>query len=118
MAREDRVSAEARFHKMIRKEQEAKQAVSQYEADAAAVRAKTARLRELRLAKEAAEAKRRQRKSQTSRSKGLWPKIRQARRPRKMPSGTYVRNQPSSPLSQTMVQCKQTSSILKLPSVR
>jgi len=49
--------AEEQFHQTIKKAQEAKQAVSQYEADAAADRAKTARLRALRLAKEAAEAK-------------------------------------------------------------
>lgn len=49
--------AEERFHQTIKKAQEAKQAVSQYEADAAAVRAKTDRLRALRLAKEAADAK-------------------------------------------------------------
>jgi hypothetical protein len=56
-SRENRLKAEAQFHKTIRKAQEAKQALSQYEADARAVDAKTAKLRALRLAKEAAEAK-------------------------------------------------------------
>jgi len=56
-SRENRLKAEAQFHKTIRKAQEAKQALSQYEADARAVNAKTAKLRALRLAKEAAEAK-------------------------------------------------------------
>src|SRR5947207_2408012 len=56
MAKEDQERAEARFHMTIKKAQEAKQAVSQYEADARAVGEKTAKLRALRLAKEAAEA--------------------------------------------------------------
>ena len=47
--------AEERFHQAIKKTQEAKQPVSQYEATARAVDEKTARLRALRLAKEAAE---------------------------------------------------------------
>jgi hypothetical protein len=49
--------AEAQFHKTLKKTHDAKQAVSQYEADARAVAEKTARLRALRLAKEAADAK-------------------------------------------------------------
>jgi wobble nucleotide-excising tRNase len=57
MATEDQERAEARFHKTIKKSQEAKQAISQYEVDARAVAEKTAKLRALRLAKEAAEAK-------------------------------------------------------------
>jgi hypothetical protein len=56
-SRESQRKAEAQFHKTIKKAQEAKQALSQYEADARAVDAKTAKLRALRLAKEAAEAK-------------------------------------------------------------
>jgi hypothetical protein len=56
-SKEDQARAEAQFHKTLKKQQEAKQAVSQYEADARAVAEKTARLRALRLAKEAAEAK-------------------------------------------------------------
>jgi hypothetical protein len=56
-SRESQRKAEAQFHKTIKKAQEAKQAMSQYEADARAVDAKTAKLRALRLAKEAAEAK-------------------------------------------------------------
>ena len=44
--------ADAQFRKMQRAE-DGKKAMSEYEADAAAVRAKTARLRELRLAHEA-----------------------------------------------------------------
>lgn len=53
----DQEKAEAQFHKMLKKTHEAKQAMSQYEADARAVVEKTARLRALRLAKEAADAK-------------------------------------------------------------
>jgi hypothetical protein len=56
-SRENQVKAEAQFHKTIKRAQEAKQALSQYEADARAVNEKTAKLRALRLAKEAAEAK-------------------------------------------------------------
>jgi hypothetical protein len=56
-SRENQVKAEAQFHKTLKKAQEAKQAMSQYEADARAVDQKTAKLRALRLAKEAAEAK-------------------------------------------------------------
>jgi hypothetical protein len=56
-SRENQLKAEAQFHKTIKRAQEAKQALSQYEADARAVNEKTAKLRTLRLAKEAAEAK-------------------------------------------------------------
>jgi hypothetical protein len=56
-SKEDQASAEAQFHKAIKKAHEAKEAISQYEADARAVSEKTVRLRALRLAKEAAEAK-------------------------------------------------------------
>jgi hypothetical protein len=49
-----KVQAEAQFRKTQRAE-DGKKAMSEYEADAAAVRAKTARLRELRLAHEAEE---------------------------------------------------------------
>ena len=56
-SRENQLRAEAQFHKTIKKALEAKEAVSQYEADARAVSEKTARLRALRLTKEAAEAK-------------------------------------------------------------
>jgi hypothetical protein len=56
-SRENQLKAEAQFHKTIKRAQEAKQALSQYEADARAVNEKTAKLRSLRLAKEAAEAK-------------------------------------------------------------
>src|SRR5262249_22029624 len=56
VSKENQASAEAHFHKAIKREQEAKQAMSQYEADARAVNEKTAKLRALRLAKEAAEA--------------------------------------------------------------
>ena len=56
-SKEDQARAEARFHATIKKAQEAKQAMSQYEADARAVTEKTAKLRALRLAKEAADAK-------------------------------------------------------------
>jgi hypothetical protein len=56
-SRENQLKAEAQFHKTIKKAQEAKEALSQYEADARAVNEKTAKLRALRLAKEAAEAK-------------------------------------------------------------
>ena len=55
--KEHQVKAEAQFHQTIKKANEAKQAVSQYEAAARATDEKTARLRALRLAKEAAEAK-------------------------------------------------------------
>ncbi len=55
--KEYQVKAEAQFHQTIKKANEAKQAVSQYEAAARATDEKTARLRALRLAKEAAEAK-------------------------------------------------------------
>ena len=54
--KEYQAKAEAQFHEAIKKAQEAKQAVSQYEAAARATDEKTARLRALRLAKEAAEA--------------------------------------------------------------
>ena len=56
-SKEDQEKAEVRFHKTLKKAQEAKQAMSQYEADARAVSEKTAKLRALRLAKEAADAK-------------------------------------------------------------
>jgi hypothetical protein len=56
-SRENQVKAEAQFHETIKRAQEAKQALSQYEADGRAVNEKTAKLRALRLAKEAAEAK-------------------------------------------------------------
>ena len=55
--KEYQAKAEAQFHQTIKKANEAKQAVSQYEAAARATDEKTARLRALRLAKEAAEAK-------------------------------------------------------------
>jgi hypothetical protein len=54
-SKENQARAEAQFHKTIKKAQEAKQAMSQYEADARAVVEKTAKLRALRLAKEAAD---------------------------------------------------------------
>ena len=54
-SKEAQARAEAEFHRTLKKAHEAKQAVSQYEADAKAVAEKTARLRALRLAKEAAE---------------------------------------------------------------
>jgi hypothetical protein len=54
-SKENQARAEAQFHKTIKKAQEAKQAMSQYEADARAVTEKTAKLRALRLAKEAAD---------------------------------------------------------------
>jgi hypothetical protein len=53
-SRENQLKAEAQFHKTIKRAQEAKQALSQYEADARAVNERTAKLRALRLAKEAA----------------------------------------------------------------
>jgi hypothetical protein len=53
-SRENQLRAEAQFHKTIKRGQEAKQALSQYEADARAVNERTAKLRALRLAKEAA----------------------------------------------------------------
>jgi hypothetical protein len=53
-SRENQLKAEAQFHKTIKRGQEAKQALSQYEADARAVNERTAKLRALRLAKEAA----------------------------------------------------------------
>jgi hypothetical protein len=56
-SKEEQARAEAQFHRTLKKAHEAKQAVSQYEADARAVAEKTARLRALRLAKEAAETK-------------------------------------------------------------
>ena len=55
-SKEQQESAEARFHKTIKKAHEAKQAMFQYEADARAVGEKTAKLKALRLAKEAREA--------------------------------------------------------------
>ena len=55
-SKEQQDSAEARFHKTIKKAHEAKQAMFQYEADARAVGEKTAKLKALRLAKEAKEA--------------------------------------------------------------
>ena len=54
-SKDDQEKAEARFHKTLKKTQEARQAMSQYEADARAVGEKTAKLKALRLAKEAAE---------------------------------------------------------------
>jgi hypothetical protein len=56
-SKEEQARAEAQFHRTLKKAHEAKQAVSQYEADARAVAEKTAKLRALRLAKEAADAK-------------------------------------------------------------
>lgn len=56
-SKEDQERAEARLQKTTKKTQEAKQAMSQYEADARAVGEKTAKLKALRLAKEAAEIK-------------------------------------------------------------
>lgn len=56
-SKEQQARAEAQFHRTLKRAHEAKQAVSQYEADARAVGEKTARLRALRLAKEAADAK-------------------------------------------------------------
>jgi len=56
-SRENQLKAEVQFHKTLKKAQEAKQAMSQYEADARAVDEKTAKLRALRLAKEAADSK-------------------------------------------------------------
>jgi hypothetical protein len=55
--KEYQAKAEAQFHKAIKKAQEAKQAVSQYEAAARATDEKTAKLRALRLAIAAAENK-------------------------------------------------------------
>lgn len=49
-------AADAGFKKLLR-DQDGKKAMSEYEAAAAAVRAKTARLKALRLAQEAAEGK-------------------------------------------------------------
>jgi hypothetical protein len=49
----ERDQAEARFKKAQKAVQDAKEARTQYEADARAMREKTARLRALRLAKEA-----------------------------------------------------------------
>jgi hypothetical protein len=54
-SKEKQARAEAQFHKKIKNAQEAKEAMSQYEADARAVTEKTAKLRALRLAKEAAD---------------------------------------------------------------
>ena len=51
----ERDQAEARFQKAQKAAQDAKAARGQYEADAQAMREKTARLRALRLAKEAAD---------------------------------------------------------------
>jgi hypothetical protein len=65
MARLDQARAEAKFHETLKKAQEAKQAMSQYEADARAVAQKTAKLRALRLAKEAAEAAEKEKNSQS-----------------------------------------------------
>lgn len=56
-SKEEQVRAEAQFHRALKKAHDAKQAVSQYEADGRAVAEKTAKLRALRLAKEASEAK-------------------------------------------------------------
>ena len=56
-SKEEQARAEAQFHRALKKAHEAKQAVSQYEADGRAVAEKTAKLRALRLAKEAAESK-------------------------------------------------------------
>ena len=56
-SKEDRERAEARFHNTLKRAHQAKQALSQYEADARAVGEKTARLKALRLAKEAVEAR-------------------------------------------------------------
>jgi hypothetical protein len=52
----DQEKAEAQFHKTLKRTHEAKQAMSQYEADARAVLEKTTKLRALRLAKEAIDA--------------------------------------------------------------
>jgi hypothetical protein len=54
--KDNQEKAEAQFHKTLKRTHEAKQATSQYEADARAVIEKTAKLRALRLAKEAADA--------------------------------------------------------------
>jgi len=55
-ARNSLCTGPAEFHETLKKAQDAKQATSQYEAEARAVDQKTARLKALRLAKEAAEA--------------------------------------------------------------
>jgi hypothetical protein len=63
--------AEAQFHKTLKRTHEAKQAMSQYEADARAVIEKTTKLRALRLAKEAADAKEPAEKSATTKKKSV-----------------------------------------------
>jgi hypothetical protein len=68
-SKQDQANAEARFHKTLKRAHEAKQAVSQYEADARAVADKTAKLRALRLAKETAEAKEAPEKKPVSKKK-------------------------------------------------
>ena len=65
----DQEKAEAQFHKTLKRTHEAKQAMSQYEADARAVLEKTTKLRALRLAKEAADAKEAAEKKATSKKK-------------------------------------------------
>jgi Mg/Co/Ni transporter MgtE len=69
-SKENQVRAEAQFHKTIKKAQEAKQAMSQYEADARAVVEKTAKLRALRLAKEAADKEAAERNTQIKKMAG------------------------------------------------
>ena len=71
----DQEKAEAQFHKTLKRTHEAKQAMSQYEADARAVLEKTTKLRVLRLAKEAVDAEQAAEKKAKSKKKSASKKV-------------------------------------------
>ena len=71
----DQEKAEAQFHKTLKRTHEAKQAMSQYEADARAVLEKTTKLRALRLAKEAVDAEQAAEKKAKSKKKSVSKKV-------------------------------------------
>jgi hypothetical protein len=71
----DQEKAEAQFHKTLKRTHEAKQAMSQYEADARAVLEKTTKLRALRLAKEAVDAEQAAEKKAKSKKKPASKKV-------------------------------------------
>src|SRR5258708_3278582 len=81
-SKEEQEKAEVRFHKTLKKAQEAKQAMSQYEADARAVSEKTAKLRALRLAKEAADAKEAAEKKPEIKKRSVKKSVKKAASPR------------------------------------
>lgn len=76
--RSARETAEAKFAAKQMRTQEARRAMTEYEADSRRVDEKTARLRALRLAKEAAENADAEAKAPTTRSAGRTTKPRRA----------------------------------------